>query len=103
MYLENLVSDSFRFSVGFRHILAKKSSLYFWKSVGWKFFNHSPAHIVRCVSEYIFLISKNKQAKKTIQKKQKKLKKKNYNKVVIHEKEHTWWTSYKLTKGTGSD
>ena len=48
----------------------------------------------------IFLISKNKQEKKArIQKKQKKLKK-NY-KVAIHEKEHTWWTSYKLTKGSG--
>ena len=39
-----------------------------------------PAHIVECVSEYIYLISKNKQAKKTKtkqeQKKQKKLKKK---------------------------
>ena len=26
-----------------------------------KFFHHSPARIVECVSEYIFLISKNKQ------------------------------------------
>ena len=51
----------------------------------------------------MFLISKKK--KKTSKKnkntkKQKKLKKKKY-KVVIHEKEHTWWTFYKLTKGTG--
>ena len=43
---------------------------------------------------------KQQQQSKHIKKKQKKLKKKNY-KVVIHEKEHTWWTSYKLTKGAG--
>ena len=30
-----------------------------------KKFYYSPARIVECVSEYIFLISKNKQAKKT--------------------------------------
>ena len=56
--------------------------------------------------EYMFLNSKNKQTSQKkkeytrIHKKQEKLKKKNY-KVAIHEKEHTWWTSYKLTKGTG--
>ena len=38
-----------------------------------KFF-HSPARIVECVSEYIFLISKNKNKKqKRVQKKQRKL------------------------------
>ena len=47
------------------------------------------------------LSSKNKQEKKArIHKKQKKLKKKNY-KVASYEKEHSWWTSYTLTKGTG--
>ena len=30
-----------------------------------KIFYYSPARIVECVSEYIFLISKNKQAKKS--------------------------------------
>ena len=34
-----------------------------------KIFYYSPARIVECVSEYIFLISKNKQAKKAKQSK----------------------------------
>ena len=34
---------------------------------------HSPARIVECVSEYIFLISKNKKKQKRVQKKQRKL------------------------------
>ena len=44
-----------------------------------KIFYYSPARIVECVSEYIFLISKNKQAKKTkarLPKEQKKKKEK---------------------------
>ena len=36
---------------------------FFRKSAGWLFFYHSPACIVECISEYIFLISKKKQAK----------------------------------------
>ena len=54
-----------------------------------------------CIKIYIFNFKKqtNKQKKARIQKKQKKLKKKNL-KVAINEKEHTWWTPYKLgTKG----
>ena len=60
-----------------------------------------------CIKIYIFNSKKQTSTKKTTttkqaqkKTKQKKLTKKNY-KVVIHEKEHTWWTSYKLTKGTG--
>ena len=40
----------------------------FRKSAGRKFFYHSPAHIVKCVSEYTFLISKS--IKQTNKKKQ---------------------------------
>ena len=55
-----------------------------------------------CIKIYIFNFKKqtNKQKKARIQKKQKKLKKKNL-KVAINEKEHTWWTPYKLTKENG--
>ena len=35
-----------------------------------KFFYHSPARIVECVSEYTFLISKNKQTSKKQQQQQ---------------------------------
>ena len=41
-----------------------KSSLVSGNRLGEKFFYHSPACTVEFVSEYIFLISKNKQAKK---------------------------------------
>ena len=39
-------------------------------------FYQSPARIVECVSEYIFLISRNEEKKKKKKKKKKKLKKK---------------------------
>ena len=59
----------------------KKKKSCFRKPTEWKNFYQSPACIVEYVSEYIFLISKNEQSKKNqnkarIQKKQKKLKKK---------------------------
>ena len=107
MSLGNLVSDSFLFNVVFRHcILTKRKSSCFRKSTGWKFFiSLTCPHSLMCIKIYIFNFRKqtNKQKKKKkarIKKKQKKLKKKNF-KVAIHEKEHTWWTFYKLTKGTG--
>ena len=34
------------------------------KLAGWKYFYHSPTRRVECVSEYIFLLSKNKQTNK---------------------------------------
>ena len=43
--------------------MAKKKYCFFRKSAGWKFFYHSPARIVKFVSEYTFLISKT--SKKT--------------------------------------
>ena len=58
--------------------VAEKSSLVSGNG-GVNFFYHLPACIVECVREYIFLISKNRQASKKrtrIQKKQKKLEKK---------------------------
>ena len=50
----------------------------FRKSARWKKFYDSPARIVKCVSEYIFLISKNIKQKKASKnrKRQNKLKKK---------------------------
>ena len=47
-------------------------SLVFGNRLGEKCFYHSPARIVKCVSEYIFLISKNKQASKKKNKNTKK-------------------------------
>ena len=56
----------------------KKSSLVSGNRPSENFY-YSPARIVECIAEYIFLISKNKQAEKVKQskktKKQKKLKK----------------------------
>ena len=48
---------------------AKKSSLVSGNRPGGDFFYHSPARIIECVSEYIFLISKRKQAKNPPKKK----------------------------------
>ena len=42
----------------------EKSSLISEKRPGEKFFFHSPPRIIKCVSEYTFLISKTKHAKK---------------------------------------
>ena len=47
----------------------EKSSLVSEKRPGEKFFFHSPPRITKCVSEYTFLISKNKHAKKKEKKK----------------------------------
>lgn len=42
---------------------------------GWKNLCHSPVYIVKCVSKYIYFISKNKQVKKQEYKKKKKKRK----------------------------
>ena len=42
----------------------QKKIVLFLKIDGVKNFYHSPAHIVECISEYIFLIKKKKQTKK---------------------------------------
>ena len=42
----------------------EKSSLISEKRPGEKLFFHSPPRIIKCVSEYTFLISKTKHAKK---------------------------------------
>ena len=47
---------------------AKKSSLVSGNCLGENFFYNSPAHIVECVSQYIFLIKKNKAEQITRQK-----------------------------------
>ena len=47
---------------------------------GWNFFYHSPTRIVKCVSEYIFLISKNKQTNKQTNKQNKNTKEVNETK-----------------------
>ena len=48
---------------------AKKTWFCFWKSTGQNTFYYSPARIPDCVSEYIYLISKNKQTRKKNNKK----------------------------------
>ena len=65
----NLVQHVTTFSNFLDQIKAKKSSLVSGNRPGEKNFttNHSPARIVKCVSEYIFLISKK--TKKTKQNK----------------------------------
>ena len=63
-------------------LLGQKKRSCFRKSAGWKSFCHSLARLVKCVSEYMFLISKNiKQTNKQTnkqknKKKQRKLKRK---------------------------
>ena len=76
MCLENLVSDSFLFNVGFRHhILAQKSSLV---SGNWpgenSLITHSPAQSNVYQNRYFWFQKANIKEKKT--KKQKKTKKK---------------------------
>ena len=68
-----------KFAEFFNKVLRQKKVVLLFPKIDWvKNYYHSPTCIVKCVLEYIFLISKYKQTiKKTrIQKKQKKLKKK---------------------------
>ena len=76
MCLENLVPDSFRFSVGFRHyILAKKSSLVFGNRAGENYLIPHRPHSQVCIRIYNFNFKKtNKQARKTMLKKEKETK-----------------------------
>ena len=55
----------------------QKKVVLFPESVGWKNFYHSPAHIIECVSQYVFLIKKKQQQKNKYLRRQeaKKLKK----------------------------
>ena len=91
MCLENLVSDSFLFNVGFRHyILAKKSNLVSENRPDENsLITHRP-HSLMCIRIYIFNFKKqtNEQKKQKKTRRQNKLEKKNY-KVAIHEKERT--------------
>ena len=64
---------------------AKKSSLVSGNRPGGDFFYHSPARIIECVSEYIFLISKRKQAKNPPKKKEYKRRKDNISGKPIKE------------------
>ena len=64
--------------------VAEKSSLVSGNG-GVNFFYHSPACIVECVREYIFLISKNRQASKKRTRIQKKAKETREEKRVSSE------------------
>ena len=66
----------------------KKKRSCFQKLAGWIFFYHSPAHIVECLSEYIFLIS-NK-TKKQNNKKSKRNERRKEN-ICGKSKGGTWW------------
>ena len=89
MCLENLVSDSFLFNVGFRHhILAQKSSLV---SGNWpgenSLITHSPAQSNVYQNRYFWFQKANiKEKKKKKQKKKKKKKKKKKQKQKKKEK-----------------
>ena len=85
--MENLVSDSFLFNVGFRHhILAQKSSLV---SGNWpgenSLITHSPAQSNVYQNRYFWFQKANIKEKKT--KKQKKKKNKTKNKQIQKKQE----------------
>ena len=78
-----MVHDSFSFylivrekfdSIEFIKLRPKKGSLVSRNWLDETFFYHSPACIVECVSEYVFLILKNKQTSKKNPPKQNKTK-----------------------------
>ena len=54
-----LILKSCYYTFQFHRYLGPKKQSCFLKLVRWKFFHHLPTHIVKCVSEYRFLISKN--------------------------------------------
>ena len=63
-------------------VVRPKKKVVFLPEIFWaETFYHSPARTVKFVSEYIYLMSKNKQAKKTKEKNKNTIKAKNIKKI----------------------